>query len=95
MIITAIYNSTLTEVVDQSSLLHQEMLEFQLGRRLLRKYNLKKANGKRFIPSSFEHTFYFPQLNMTWNPHSLSFIHSREKCKLNKDDSMNKLFAEI
>ena len=74
MIITAIYNSTLTEVVDQSSLLHQEMLEHQLGRRLLKKYNLKKANGKRFIPSSFEHTFYFPQLNMNWNSATSSFI---------------------
>ena len=78
MIITAIYNSTLTEVVDQSSLLHQEMLEYQLGRRLLRKYNLKKANGKRFIPSSFEHTFYFPQLNMNWNPSTSSFISDYE-----------------
>ena len=78
MINTAIYNSSLAEVVDQSSLIHQEMLEHQLGRRLLRKYNLKKANGKRFIPSSFEHTFYFPQLNMTWNPHSLSFISDYE-----------------
>ena len=53
MIITAIYNSTLTEVVDQSSLLHQEMLEYQLGRRLLRKYNLKKANEKTIYSFKF------------------------------------------
>ena len=30
LICIAIYNSSLTEVVDQSSLLHQEMLEHQL-----------------------------------------------------------------
>ena len=78
LICTAIYNSSLTEVVDQSSLLHQEMLEHQLGRKLLMKYNLKKANGKRFIPSSFEHSFYFPQLNMTWNPQTSSFISDYE-----------------
>ena len=78
MICTAIYNSSLTELVDQSSLLHQEMLEHQLGRRLLRKYNLKKAAGKRFIPSNFEHTFYFPQLNMTWSPKTSSFISDYE-----------------
>ena len=61
------------------------MLEHQLGRRLLRKYNLKKANGKRFIPSSFEHTFYFPQLNMNWNPSTSSFI-SDYKLSINNID---------
>lgn len=74
MIYSSIHESLLSEVVDQSSLIHQDMLSHQLGRRLLRKYNLKKSKGKRFIPSDFKHTFYFPQLRMSWNSNSSSFI---------------------
>lgn len=74
MIFSSIHESLLSEVVDQSSLIHQDMLSHQLGRRLLKKYNLKKSKGKRFIPSEFKHTFYFPQLRMSWNSNTSSFI---------------------
>ena len=74
MIAKALKKSSLEEKVDESSALHQRLLEEQLGKRKLRKYNRKKRKGKRFLPHEMEHTFYFPQLRLDWNKKSASFI---------------------
>ena len=74
--------SSLTVKTNQSSALHQRMLKELLGRRKLKKYNRKKKKGRRFLPSELEHTFYFPQLYMSWNRQSASFI-SNTKIPLN------------
>lgn len=68
--------------VDESSAIHQQLLEMSLGKRQLKKYNRKKRKGKRFLPSALEHTFYFPQLRMTWNKKSASFL-SEQSISLN------------
>ena len=69
-----IKRASLSEKVDQSSRLHQQLLAGLIGEKKLRKYNRKKKKGKRFLPSEIKHTFYFPQLNMEWNNKSASFI---------------------
>ena len=72
-----IKRSSLSEKVNQSSALHQRMLEDLIGKKQLRKYNRKKKKGRRFLPSELEHTFYFPQLNMEWNKKSASFLSAK------------------
>ena len=74
MITKALKKSSLEEKVDESSALHQRLLEEQLGKRKLRKYNRKKRKGRRFLPDELDHTFYFPQLRLDWNKKSASFI---------------------
>lgn len=74
--------SSFANQVDESSEIHQQLLELSLGKRQLKKYNRKKRKGKRYLPSSLEHTFYFPQLRMTWNKKSASFL-SEQSVSLN------------
>jgi hypothetical protein len=74
MISKSLKKSMLVEKVDESSSLHQRLLEEQIGRRELKKYNRKKEKGRRFLPDEFKHTFYFPQLRFEWNAKSASFI---------------------
>ena len=82
MIYKALKRSSFEEKVDQSSALHQRMLEEKLGKRQVRKYNRKKRKGRRFLPDDLEHTFYFPQLRLDWDRRLASFI-SPHKISLN------------
>jgi len=69
-----IKRSSFSEKVNQSSALHQRMLQELIGKQQLKKYTRKKKKGRRFLPKELAHTFYFPQLNLEWNKKSASFL---------------------
>ena len=78
LIYKSLKKASFNNLVDQSNVLHQRMLDYKIGGKQLKKYNRKKQKGKRFLPDELKHTFYFPQLDLYWDRKTTSFVSNFE-----------------